>query len=154
MMCDVIDTREYLGMTVRNAERDADTGQNGQVDDIVADESAQVSRQTGLLQKLRKGFLFLARSLDDMIDFQIGGTAVDDGGSARTDDGGCDIGSFQQLDAVSVQYIETFEQFSVFALMHFPVGQYAVHIENHQPDMRQFFKQVGIHQITFATVRS
>ena len=47
---------------------------------------------------------------------------LDDGRVTRADDGGHDTCLFQQFDAVAVQNVETLEQFSIQAIMHFSVS--------------------------------
>ena len=51
-------------MTVWNAERDADTGKDRQIDDIVADEAALIRSMTGFFKQLGERLLFFASPLN------------------------------------------------------------------------------------------
>src|SRR5471032_2694924 len=155
---DVVGARVHFAAAVRHADGEADAAQYRQVDDVVADEAGLVGGDAELSEQRVERRELVVAALVHVADAEVGRAPGHLRRDARADDGRLHAGLLQQLDAEAVVDVEGLQRLAVGAVVQAAVGQHAVDVEDHQPDLggaRHVLELVGVlHQITLARVRS
>ena len=130
--CRVMRRCPCTGMGVGDGKRQSDRAQQWDVRRIVTNERALRGRHTQLCRQGAEIAYFVGTSLDHVPDAEFPAAARHGRRAAPGNDGDNDAGVRQRLQAVAVLDVETLQLLAARAVIHTPVGQHSIHVQDQQ----------------------
>jgi hypothetical protein len=119
-------------MGVGDGKRQSDLAQQWHVRRIITNERALRGRHTQPCRQGAEIAHFVGASLDHVPDAEFPAAARHGRRTAPGDDGDRDAGVRQRLQAVAVLDTEALQLLAARAVLHTPVGQHAIHVQDQQ----------------------
>ena len=128
----MVSGRARTGMRISHGKGQSDLAQQRNVRRVITNVRALRRRHFQLRGQGPKGRQLIGAALDHMADAKFPAAARHGGGAAPGNDGDRNPGACQALQSMAILDIEALQLLAARPVVHPPVGEYAIHIQNQQ----------------------